>query len=209
MVFVLSVLQVGIGVAAPFIKLAKPFATPALLFSGCLAVGLIFVWRARVGGWVLANAAATIALVVGALTFSADHVEAYSSAKPAAEKMYQMRRGNEPLVGGIFLVRGVHFYTHERTKETITVVGFHEKPFKWTQHDLPVIAAADDSKKPPGAKRDNNMTVFLKQHGSAICTMRRSEWTAYWEKFHFADEATPIQWSGDNVIVRLVDKSAK
>ena len=208
-VIVLSVVQVALGIAAPFIKLAKPFATPALLFSGCLAVGLVFVWRGRVGGWVLANAAATVALVVGALTFSAEHVEEYSSARPAAEKMMGMRRGNEPLIAGIFLVRGVHHYTHDRTHETMTVVGLDEKPFKWTQHDLPVIADADDSKKPPGAKRDNNMGAFLKAHGSAICTMRRREWTLYWERFGFADPATPVEWSGDNVIVRLVDKPAK
>ena len=208
-VSVVSAVQVVLGVAAPFIKTAKPFATPALLFSGCLAVGLVFVWRGRIAGWVFSNAAATVALVVGALTFSASHVEAYSSARPAAEKMMQMRRGNEPLVAGIFLVRGVHYYTHERTQQKMTVVGLDEKPFKWTQHDLPVIADADDSKKPPGAKRDNNMTVFLKQHGSAICTMRRRDWTLYWEKFGFADDATPIEWSGDNVIVRLVDKSPK
>ena len=208
-VITLSVVQVGLGAAAPFIKLANPFAMPALLFSGCLAVGLIFVWRARVFGWVFANVAATVGLVVGALTFSAEHVDEYSSARPAAEKMMQMRRGNEPLVGGIFLVRGVHYYTHALTHQNMTVVGFDEKPFKWTQHDLPVIAAADDSGKPPGAKRDNNMKVFLKQHGSAICTMRRSEWTNYWERYQFADAATPVEWSGDNVIVRLVDKPAK
>jgi len=202
-VIVLSLVQIGIGVAAPFIKLAKPFATPALLFSGCLAVGLVFVWRARVGGWVIANAAATIALVVGALTFSADHVDEYSSARPAAEKMMRMRRGNEPLVGGIFLVRGVHYYTHDRTHAQMTVIGLREKPFKWTQHDLPVIAGLD------GQGAAIGLRAFLKQHGSAICTVRRREWTLYWEKFGFADPATPIEWSGDNVIVRLVDTSPK
>jgi 4-amino-4-deoxy-L-arabinose transferase-like glycosyltransferase len=202
-VLVLSVVQVGLGVAAPFIKMAKPFATPALLFSGCLAVGLIFVWRARVGGWVMANAAATIALVVGALTFSAEHVEAYSSARPAAEKMMQMRRGKEPFVAGIFLVRGVHHYTHDRTHEKMTVIGIEEKPFKWTQHDLPVIAGPD------GQGAAIGLRAFLKQHGSAICTVRRRDWTLYWEKFQLADDATPIEWSGDNVIVRLVDKPTK
>ena len=204
-VIALSILQIGIGIAAPFIKIARPFEIPALLFSGCLAVGLIFVWRCRVAGWVAANAAATVALVVGALTFSAEHVEASSSARPVAEKMMQMRKGNEPLIAGIFLVRGIHFYTHQ----PMTVIGIEDKPFKWTQHDLPVIVGANDSYKPPGTLRDNNLGVFLKKHGAAICTLRRSEWKEYWGKFEFWDEANPPVWSGDNVIVRFVNKEPK
>lgn len=204
-VITLSVLQIGIGIAAPFIKMAKPFEAPALLFSGCLAMGLIFLWRCRVGGWVAANAAATVALVGGALTFSADHVEAYSSARPVAEKMMAMRKGSEPLIAGIFLVRGIHFYTHQ----PMTVVGLEDRPFKWTQHDLPVIVGANDSYKPPGAHRDNNLGVFLKKHGAAICTLRRSEWNVYWQQFQWWDEANPPVWSGDNIIVRFVDKDAK
>ena len=205
----LSALQVAIGLAAPFIKMAKPFETPALFFSGCLAVGLLCVWRGRIGGWIAASAAATVALVVGALTFSAEHVEAYSSARPVAEKMMQMRKGDEPLIAGIFLVRGIHFYTHERTQQKVTVVGLEDKPFKWTQHDLPVIVGGDDSHKPPGTLRDNNLGAFLKKHGSAICTLRRSEWNAYWHTFKFWDDANPPVWSGDNVIVRLVDQPPK
>jgi len=201
---ILSVLQVGLGIAAPFIKVAKPFEIPALLFSGCLAAGLPFVWRGRIGGWVVMNAAASVALVVGALTFSAEHVEAYSSARPVAEKMMQMRKGDEPLLAGIFLVRGVHFYTHQ----PMTVVGLSERPFKWTQHDLPVIVGGDDSLKPPGAKRDDNLGAFLKTHRSAICTLRRSEWNAYWKNFKFWDDAEPPVWSGDNVIVRLTGEQA-
>lgn len=202
---VLCALQVGIGVAAPFIKIARPFEVPALLFSGCLAVGLIFLWRGGVGGWLVANAAATVALVVGALTFSAEHVEAYSSARPAAEKMMQMRKGSEPLAAGIFLVRGIHFYTHQ----PMTVIGMSEKPFKWTQHDLPVIVCGNDDHKPAGAKRDNHLGAFLKKNGAAICTFRRSEWNAYWSQFKYWEDANPPVWSGDNVIVRLVDQSLK
>jgi 4-amino-4-deoxy-L-arabinose transferase-like glycosyltransferase len=203
----LSVLQIGIGVAARFIKTARPFEIPALLFAGCLAVGLIFVLRSRIGGWIAANAAATIALVVGALTFSAEHVEAYSSARPVAEKMMQMRKGNEPLIAGIFLVRGIHFYTHDLTHQPVAVVGLTDKPFKWTQHDkLRVIAGANDGYKPPGADRNNNLGVFLKEKGAAICTLRRSEWDAYWQQFKWWDDANPPVWSGDNVIVRLVGK---
>ncbi len=205
-VLALSVLQVGLGLAAPFFNVTRPFQIPALLFSGCLAAGLIFVWRGRVGGWVATNAAATIALIVGALTFSADHVEAYSSARPVAEKMMEMRHGDEPLLAGIFLVRGVHFYTHDRTGKMMTVVGLSDTPFKWTQHDLAVIAGGDDANKPAGAKRDNNLGAFLKAHHSALCTLRRSEWNAYWHHFKYWDEANPPVWSGDNVIVRFVWK---
>ena len=204
----ITIVALIVGIAAPFIKVARPFEIPALLFSGCLAVGLIFVWRGRIGGWLVASAAATVALVVGALTFSAEHVEAYSSAQPVAKKMMEMHAkggGGEPLIAGTFLVRGVHFYTHQ----PMTVVGTEERPFKWTQHDLPVIVGGNDDYKPPGAVRDNNLGVFLKKHGSAICTLRRGEWTAYWQGFKFWDDANPPVWSGDNVIVRLVDKSPK
>ena len=194
-VIALSVLQIGIGVAARFIKMAQPFEIPALLFSGCLVVGLIFVWRCRVGGWIAANAAATVALVVGALTFSADHVQDYSSTRPAAAKMMQMRKGGEPLIAGIFAVRGIHFYTHE----PMAVVGLSDKPFKWTQHDLPVIAGLD------GVGAAGGLRAFLKQHGSAICTLRRSEWRDYWEP-RVREFAEPPVWSGDNVIVRLVNR---
>ncbi|MEO6784546.1 MAG: glycosyltransferase family 39 protein [Chthoniobacteraceae bacterium] len=195
----LCVVQAGIGVAAPFIKIARPFEIPALLFSGCLAVGLILVWRGRIGGWVVAHAAATIALVIGALTFSAAHVEEYSSARPVAEKMMEMRKGDEPLIAGIFLVRGVHFYTHQ----PMTVIGISEKPFKWTQHNLPVIAGMD------GVGAAVGLRAFLKQHGSAVCTLRRSEWNVHWSQTGLLDDAILPVWSGDNVIVRLVDKSPK
>lgn len=202
---VLCVLQIAIGIASPFIKIARPFEVPALLFSGCLAVGLIFVWRGRIGGWLVANAVATVALIVGALTFSAEHVESYSSARPAAEKMMQMRKGSEPLVAGVFLVRGIHYYTHQ----PMTVIGLSEKPFKWTQHDLPVIVGGNDDRKLPGALRGNDLGAFLKKNGAAICTFRRGEWNAYWKEFKFWEDANPPVWSGDNVIVRLVDKSPK
>ena len=195
----LCVVQSGIGVAAPFIKIARPFEVPALLCSGCLAVGLIFVWHGRVAGWVAANAAATAALVIGALTFSAAHVEAYSSARPVAEKMMQMRKGGESLVGGVFLVRGIHYYTHQ----PMTVIGVSEKPFKWTQHNLPVIAGMD------GVGATGGLREFLKQHGSAVCTLRRAEWNVHWNHPELWDAENPPVWSGDNVIVRFVDKSPK
>jgi 4-amino-4-deoxy-L-arabinose transferase-like glycosyltransferase len=195
-VIALSILQIALGIAAPFIKVAKPFEVPALMFSGCLAVGLIFVWRGQVAGWLVANAAATVALITGALTVSARHVEAYSSARPVAEKMLEMRKGNEPFIAGIFLVRGIHYYTHQ----PMSVIGTKEKPFKWTQHDLPVIAGVD------GLGATGGLRAFLKKNGAAIATLRRAEWTAYWEQYKLWDDANPPVWSGDNVIVRLVNK---
>jgi len=102
-------------------------------------------------------------------------------------------------------VRGIHFYT----QQPMAVVGLTDKPFKWTQHNLHVIAGGNDSYKGDGALRDNNLGVFLKKNGAAICTLRRNEWNSYWSQFQWWDESEPPVWSGDNVIVRLVDKAVK
>jgi|694.fasta_scaffold14444_9 4-amino-4-deoxy-L-arabinose transferase-like glycosyltransferase len=198
-VLALAVLQIGLGCAAPFVKQSQPFQGPALVFAGLLAVGLVVLWFGRFAVWIGINATATAALIIGALVITRDKVDEFSSGREVAKKMVKLRQGNEPMLAGNVLVRGVHFYT----RLPMVVIGTREKAFNWTQHDIPVIAGVD------GVGKAIGLRAFLKQHGSAICTVRRRDWTLYWEKFRFEDDATPIEWSGDNVIVRFVDKSAK
>ena len=169
------------------VKQARPFAVPAALLSLCLGAGMIFLWRGRMAAWVAANAAGTAALVIGALTFSAEHVEASSSSRPLAKAMMQRRRGNEPLLAGTFLVRGIHFYTHLPVK----VLATKENPFNWTQHALPVVVLAD------------GLRNFLRENPTALCALRRGEWTGYWGTLGLGDEGMAPAWWGDNVVVRF------
>ena len=129
------------------------------------------------------------AAVIGAspAAWSADHVDEFSSARPVARKMLEMRRADEPLLAGIFLARGVHYYT----RLPVTVLANKAKPFNWTQHKkLPVVAGGDELRE------------FLTQHPTALCTIRRGEWPSWSTKQDtpFPDEPN---WSGDNALVRL------
>ena len=169
------------------VKQAKPFAVPSALFAVCLGAGAIFLWRGKMIAWLAANAVATAALVIGALTFSAEHVEASSSSRPVAKAMMAQRRKNEPLLAGTFLVRGVHFYTHL----PVSVIAMKENPFNWTQHALPVVVAEDGLRK------------FLNMNPTALCAMRRGDWMPYWGTLSLTDEETPPAWWGDNVVVRF------
>ena len=164
---------------------AKPFAAPALLVVGCLALGLVLLWRGRLVPWLAAHALATVGLIVGALSWSLDHVDAFSSARPVARKMMAERRGDEPLLSGKFLARGIHFYT----RQPVTVLASKAQPF-WAAHPVAVVA---------GRK---GLAEFLKTNPSVLCTLRRSEWPQ-WEKSEVGKFAGEPQWSGDNVIVRF------
>ena len=195
-VLLLAIVQIGLCCAAPFVKQSQPFQTPALVFAGLLAVGLVALWRGKFAVWIGVNATATAVLIIGALVITQDKVEEFSSGRPVAAAMLKLRQANEPMLAGKVLVRGVHFYT----RLPMVVIGTREKAFNWTQHDIPVIAGMD------GVGKAGGLRAFLKEHGAAICTIRRGEWNAYWEPFKMWDEANPPTWSGDSVIVRLVHK---
>jgi 4-amino-4-deoxy-L-arabinose transferase-like glycosyltransferase len=181
-----ALFQCLVAFVCPLIKVARPFAGAALLLAACLAIALVLAWRGRLGAAIWAHVAATVALVVGALTFSADHVEAYSSARPVARAMMSGRLGQEPLLAGKFLARGLHYYTHE----PVFVLANKRQPF-WTPHPLPVVAGRQA------------LLEFLKQHGPVRVTIRRSEWS-FWLKSAAVATAGEPQWFGDNAVVRLV-----
>ncbi len=195
-VLLLAIVQIGLCCAAPFVKQSQPFQVPALVFAGLLAVGLVALWRGKFAVWIGINATATAVLIIGALVVTQDKVEEFSSGRPVAAAMLKLRQANEPMLAGKVLVRGVHFYT----RLPMVVIGTREKAFNWTQHDIPVIAGMD------GVGKAGGLRAFLKEHGAAICTIRRGEWEAYWAPFKMWDEANPPTWSGDSVIVRLVHK---
>jgi hypothetical protein len=181
-----SAFQILVAIVAPSLKVARPFATATLAMGACFAVALVLVWRRQWIGAIVAYAAATVALIGGALVFSVDHVEAYSSARPVARAMMENQDGSEPLIAGKFLARGIHYYTHQ----PVWVLANKGQPF-WTPHPLPVIAGRN-------ALRD-----FVAAHGAVRVTIRRSEWP-FWLKSDLVAGAGEPEWSGDNAIVRLV-----
>ena len=185
LVFGLAILQVVIGIAAPMVKQAKPFATPTLLFAVCLALGVALLASGRMRGWVTMNALATIALIGGALEFSTDRVEAFSSARPTAEAMQRGDSGGRSYLAGKFLARGIYFYADK----PVTVLANKAQPF-WSPHPLPVVAGGKE------------LATFLTQHPDTVCTIRRSEWPN-WAKLDVVKAAGEPEWIGDNAVVRF------
>ena len=180
-----AIFQFVAAFAAPFIKVARPFATPALAMAVCFGIAVVLLWRKQWTGAITAYVAATAALIGGALVFSVDHVEEYSSARPVARAMMEGQTGAEPLIAGKFLARGIHYYTHQ----PVWVLANKEQPF-WTPHPLPVIAGRDA------------LQEFVAKHGAVRITIRRSEWP-FWLKSDLVAAAGEPAWFGDNAIVRL------
>ena len=183
--FGFAILQLAVVLCAEQVKIARPFATPALAMAACFAVALVLLWRKQWTGMIVANAAATVALIGGALVFSVDHVEQYSSGRPVARAMMEGQDGSEPLLAGKFLARGIHFYTHQ----PVWVLANKPQPF-WTPHPLPVVAGRDA------------LHAFVEKHGAVRLTVRRSEWP-FWLKSKMIAAAGEPQWFGDNAVIRL------
>lgn len=182
--------QCIVALACPFIKVARPFAVPALLLGACLVAGLILTWLGRRTWAVAAHAAATVTLILGALTFSREHVDEYSSARPVALAMTSGQAAPEPLLAGKFLARGIHYYT----KQPVLVLANQAQPF-WTPHPLQTIVGR------------RGLEAFVKENGPVRITVRRSEWPI-WEKSPLVQAAGQPQWFGDNAVLRLVPEIA-
>lgn len=180
-----AAIQAAGALVAPFIKAAKPFATPALLVGACLAIAFVLLWRGQLRAWIAASALAILLLLGCALTLNTASVENLSSAKPLTQEMLAMRKNNEPLLSSSFLVRGIRYYTHE----PVIVLAGKAQPF-WAAHPLPVVMWKND-----------NLEDFLDKNKTALCAIRKSEWAILVKHRAFKARDGFLQL-GDNILVR-------
>ncbi|HEY3898313.1 MAG TPA: glycosyltransferase family 39 protein [Chthoniobacter sp.] len=186
-----AILQCVTVLVLALVKEAKAFTVPIVLVAICLAVGLVFLLKKRLGVWLLTSAAASVALLAGALTLALPAVEAESSARPVARALLAERRGDEPLVSGKFLVRGIIYYTRLPVK----VLAKEAQPF-WAAHPLTIIV---------GAK---GLRAFATQNPTFLCGLRKSDWRWVDGEKCFVDR-DGFATLGENVIVRGVNPNAK
>ena len=187
------------GKAASLTKTLRPFDVPVLLVFAGLAVSLVFLLRKNLAAWLLASSTASLGLLIGALTAALPAVEAESSARPVARVLMQARRGDEPMLTGKFLARGIIFYTRtdvRAAQPAVRVLAKQEQPF-WAAHPIPVIVWKKDGLK-----------NFLEKNPTALCALRRGEWETLDENEAFAarDGFTQL---GENVIVRALRAPAE
>jgi hypothetical protein len=180
-----AVFQSIAAMAAPLVKVARPFEISALLTAVCLAAAALFLWRRKWRPWVFMSALSSLVLICSALTFSREHVEAESSARPVAERLLQLRQNGEPLLSGKFLIRGLIYYT----RLPVTVLASKAQPF-WAAHPLPVVVW-----------KGQGLEKFLATHPTALCAIRVPEWQTLSKNPAFAD-GDGLEESGPNVLVR-------
>jgi 4-amino-4-deoxy-L-arabinose transferase-like glycosyltransferase len=180
----LCLAQCAGALAAPLLKVARPFGAPVIFLSTLLAFSLVFLFRQQFRVWLLLSAAASMALLAGALTLARPAVEAESSARPVALELKRLRQDDEPLVSGKFLVRGIIYYADS----PVTVIAKTAQPF-WAAHPLPIILWKDGLKE------------FMASHPTALCTLRKSEWDALKDEDAFKSREA-FETIGENVIVR-------
>jgi hypothetical protein len=187
----LAVIQCVGALAAPLLKVARPFESPVILLSALLAGSIAFLLYGQLRQWILVSAASSLGLLGGALTIALPAVEAESSARPVAQAILRLRQDDEPILSGKFLARGIIFYA----RAPVTIIAENAHPF-WAQHPLPMI---------PWRK---GLTEFLNTHPSAICTLRKSEWNSlrYVEAFR---EREAYEEIGENIVVRAKGAEVK
>jgi len=190
-VFVITV--AAVQCAAPFVlpmmKVAKPFAVPALLLGACLAVGFALLLARKFAGWIAASSLGVMAMIFTAVTFTNEHVEELTSVRPVAMRVAQLQKTDEPVLASKFLVRGIYYNNTRDGGGTIRVLADKAQPF-WAAHPLPVVVW-----------KNGGLTQFLAQHPSALCAMRKSEWNNL-EKNPIFKDRDAFEQIGDNVIVR-------
>lgn len=150
----------ALGVCAAFAFPAyRAYFLPAAAAAGCLFLAAFLLARRPSAGWVAASVAATLALVVGATTWSAQAIEAETSVRPATQALARSGAAEAPVLTSAFLVRGVYFYAHRGAR----VLSNRGQPF-FTPHPLPLVRGA-------AGLRD-----FVREHGATFCVMRAKEW---------------------------------
>lgn len=181
------------GKLASVAKTLRPFEVPVLMVFACLVVSLVLLLRKNLRTWLLASSTAGLALLVGALTTALPAVEAESSARPVALKMMQERQGDEQMITGKFLARGIIYYTHSDMTDPdskLRILAKKEQPF-WAAHPLPVIVWK------------KGLRDFLKEYPSAIATLRKSDWQTFSQEAAFTGRE-PLAEIGENVVVRAL-----
>jgi len=155
----LAALQ-ALGLCAVFAFPAyRAFFLPAAVAAGCLGLAALLLTRGPSAGWVASSLAATLALIVGATTWSAEAIEAETSARPAARALTARGETEAPVLASAFLVRGVYFYTGRGAR----VLSNRGQPF-FTPHPLPLVRGAA------------GLEEFVRAHGPTFCVMRAKEW---------------------------------
>ena len=180
----LGALQALALLAAPALGAARPFAATLLGAAACLAVAALLARRPS-PAWVAASALATLALIVGATTWSADAVETATSTRPAARALAQRRDSWAPVLSSPFLVRGMWYYAHRGAR----VLSNRGQPF-FTPHPLPVVRGPEE------------LRGFARDHGPTLCVMRAKEWGEI-ERRADPPLAAESQAIGDKLIVRV------
>ena len=181
------------GKAASLIKMLRPFQVPVGMVFVCLAGSVVFLLLKKHTVWLLASSTASVALLVGALTVALPAVEAESSARPVAQALLAKRRGDEPLLTGKFLARGIIYYTNTditAPNPGLRVLAKKEQPF-WAAHPLPVVVWK------------KGLREFLKEHPSALCALRKSDWRAFADEEAFVGREDYLEL-GENIVVRAV-----
>lgn len=181
------------GKAGSLIKMLRPFQVPIGMVFVCLAGSVVFLMLKRHAVWLLASSTASLALLVGALTAALPAVEAESSARPVARQLLEKRRGEEPLLTGKFLARGIIYYTNTditAPNPGLRVLAKKPQPF-WAAHPLPVVVW------------NKGLREFLKEHPAALCALRKSDWRAFADKEAFAAREDFLEL-GENIVVRAV-----
>ena len=203
---VLQCAVVGVFVALPCVpwlaerstsltKMLRPFEVPVLMVFGCLGVSVVLLLLKKHAIWLLASSTASLALLVGALTVALPAVEAESSARPVAQALMRVRHGDEPLLTGPFLARGIIYYTNTditARDPALRVLAKKEQPF-WAAHPIPVVVWK------------KGLNRFLEEHPSALCALRKSDWRSFADEEAFAarEDFSEI---GENVVVRALRK---
>ncbi len=177
--------------AASLTRTLRPFEVPVLMVFVCLLVSLVFLLRRSLSTWMLASSTASIALIVGALTSALKAVEAESSARPVAQMLMREREGDEPMLTGKFLARGVIFYTNTDIRAenpAVRVLSKKAQPF-WAAHPLPVVVWK------------KGLNKFLEEHPTALCAFRKGDWRSFADESAFSAREDFAEF-GENVVVR-------
>ena len=168
-----------------FFPAFRAFFVPAAVAAGCLEVSAILLSRKPSIGWVAASVAATLALVVGATTWSAGAIEAETSVRPAAMVLERHADPDAPVLTSAFLARGVWYYTRRGGR----VLSNRGQPF-FTPHPLPLVRGA------------SGLRDFVREHGPTYCVMRAKEWREI-EKLEPGGLSAARDTVGDKLIVRV------